>query len=37
VARAAPRATFATGRVEMKILAAVLASHKGKCWVEVQA
>jgi predicted dehydrogenase len=37
VARAAPRATFATGRVEMKILAAVLASHKGKRWVEVQA
>jgi predicted dehydrogenase len=34
--RAAPRATFATGRVEMKILAAVLASHKGKRWMEVQ-
>jgi predicted dehydrogenase len=36
VARAAPRATFATGRVEMKILAAVLASHKEKRWVEVK-
>jgi len=34
--RAAPRATFATGRVEMKILAAVLASHKEKRWVEVK-
>jgi len=36
VARAAPRATFATGRVEMKILAAVLASHREKRWVEVK-
>jgi predicted dehydrogenase len=35
--RAAPRATFATGRAEMKILAAVLASHKEKRWVEVRA
>jgi predicted dehydrogenase len=35
--RAAPRATFATGRAEMKILAAVLASYKDKRWVEVKA
>ena len=34
--RAAPRATFATGREEMKILAAVLASNKKKQWMEVQ-
>ncbi len=37
VPRAAPRATFATGRVEMKILEAILASHKQKRWVEVKA
>jgi predicted dehydrogenase len=34
--RAAPRATFSTGREEMKILAAVLASHQAGAWREVQ-
>jgi len=34
--RPAARATFATGRVEMKILAAILASHREKRWVEVK-
>jgi predicted dehydrogenase len=34
--RAAPRATFATGREEMKILAAVLSSHKSGRWTEVK-
>ena len=34
--RPGPRATFATGREEMKILAAVLSSRKEKRWVEVK-
>jgi len=37
VPRAAPRATFETGRWEMKILEAILASHKQRRWVEVKA